>query len=209
MPANLPPRTTVTNRAGDAWNKLIANSRSHQPMASDGMLTGHTVHGTFREPEPSMPAYGAAPVATATSAIYMFKLQSLGTGADANLLRCFTWDGTTTGTTSVYILKPYKLWNHARLLIDNVDTLYSYGVDFNYRQAAYSNPPFGNVTENQIIVPRYTIPYAAHAPSGRPAHTGDIIHAGKLATAQTVNGRTIEYVDLNVDGRAWARQRVS
>lgn len=70
MPANLPPKTTVVNRAGDAWNKLVSNSRSHQPIQSDGMLTGHTIHGVIREPEQVMPTYGAAPVASSGGMTY-------------------------------------------------------------------------------------------------------------------------------------------
>lgn len=153
------------------------------------------------------PARRGTPAPASTTAVSMFRLKAMGTGNDANLLRCVDWDGSIEGTTVVWILKPYKLWNTSRWLVDNVDIFYAYSVDFIFRVASYSNPPFGDVLENQIIVPRYIVPYAAFPSNGRPAHAGDIIHAGKLKSPQSVNGKTIEYIDLNVDGRAWAKQR--
>lgn len=192
MPANIPSRTTVTNRAGDAWNKLIANSRSHEPMQSDGMLTGHTVHGTFREPEPSMPAYGAAPVATETH-VEMFLYKSAGTGADADLLKCRTWDGVVEGSTDVWILKPYKLRKINAQIVGGSTIVYTWDATYLQRTASIGT----SIVEVQTIIPRYIAPYSGYA--------GDIIHAGKLKYPQIVNLQTIEYVDLNVDGRAWAK----
>lgn len=45
MPEIPPSRTTSGSRSGDAFNRVVENARSHQPVSSPGV--GHTVHGIY------------------------------------------------------------------------------------------------------------------------------------------------------------------
>lgn len=195
MPAELPNRTTTGSRSGDAFNKLRENARSHQPISAPGVLTSHTVHGVSFEADVSSRPYGEE-VPESGSPVEMFVLKSCGTGDDADLLVCRTWDGESEGVTDVYIYKPFKLRNISIRLVGGNTITYTWDATY-LQRTAFLNAGAGSIAEAQTIVPRYITPYTGYA--------GDVIHAGKLKYAQTVNLRTIEYVDLNVDGRAWAK----
>lgn len=182
MPANLPPRTTVVNRAGDAWNKLVSNSRSHQPIQSDGMLTGHTIHGVIREPEQIMPTYG--PPATPGESGIGTQCELLAVSGDTLIVREIDDSGITADTLT--IAKPYELRQSITTeTIEGVVITYVY--DNAWTRAAYISGAF---IETQIIIPRYTV-------GGRLQYIG-CDHTGLGITK----------IDVNIAGRAWARKYV-
>lgn len=103
-----------------------------------------------------------------------------------------TWDGDTAGSETIYIAKPAKLRQsiNAELIGGNLIT-YTYNSDTS-RTATFST-----FFENQIVIPWYL--------------TGDQIFAikpiggtGVVTAAPDTVGQTIEWLDLNIDARAWA-----
>lgn len=128
---------------------------------------------------------------------------------DYNLFEELIW---VERATDVFIAKPFKLRASIdRARIDEVTYLYTYADDSSalFGQERYASPGAGNV-ETQVIVPRY-LPKRTLLPN---AYFGDVIHAVKVSpnaavTTDPIHGSvTVEYVDVNVDGRAWARKFV-
>lgn len=126
-----------------------------------------------------------------------------------NYLTCRTWDGSAEGATDICIAKPFKLRRAiAGAIIDGVNVSYTYdAADIPSTTRIASN---GTETETQIIVPRYLFA----APSQLPDKGDEIFAVGAntgLVTVAnepvgTAGGQAITLLDLNIDGRAWARK---
>lgn len=100
-------------------------------------------------------------------------------------LKVRTWDGETEGTEDLYVAKPYLLrrslpsWN---------------GLTFTYTSDYEREATDGVDTEDQVIVPAYVI--------------GDILYVVRpIGGTDVVDDDTapVVWLDLNVDGRAWAK----
>ena len=100
-------------------------------------------------------------------------------------LKVLTWNGADEGADLIYVAKPYLLrrsltsWN---------------GLTFTYSSNFEREATDGVDTEDQIIVPAYV--------------TDDILYIVRpYGGTDTVDpgGQPIVWVDLNVDGRAWAK----
>lgn len=121
--------------------------------------------------------------ATAQMAMYRFKSMA------SNHIICRTWDGSTEGTEDVLIAKPYLL---RRTPFDGETrgfVTYAYNSDIT--RTAWDDP---EDIDNQVISPAYVI--------------NDIIYATRSiegGTAVTVTAETIEWLDINADGRVWER----
>lgn len=105
----------------------------------------------------------------------------------SDYLVCRAYDGGTESETDTHIAKPPKLrFSTASAVVDGVTVNYSsYSTSDQTRVATA-----GAVSEIQIIVPRYL--------------TNDLIYAASAAYTG-VSGVTL--IDMNMDGRAWARRR--
>ena len=100
-------------------------------------------------------------------------------------LKVLTWNGADEGTDLIYVAKPYLLrrsltsWN---------------GITFTYSSNFERTATKGGDTEDQVMVPAYV--------------ADDILYIvrpyGGTDTVDPV-GQPIVWVDLNVDGRAWAK----
>ena len=188
----LPPPVITDSFFSDAWNKLQRSVRGQEPIAAPGILTGHTIYGVSRESEPGPRPYGQAEEEI-SSPILQFKIISIA----GNHLVCQAWDGTNLGITVINVARPPKLRRSVTSeLLDGRAIVYDYTSDVT-RVASWVGPPA--TFSNQVIVPRYL--------------AGDIIYAVKPdggTGAQTFGNNpnppvALEYVDLNVDGRAWAK----
>lgn len=140
---------------------------------------------------------GGAPPAAALS-LQRFRLKSIS----ANVLVCRTWDGSTEGTTDIMVSRPTKLRGNIQYeLIDN--RLITYAYSSNTERVASAT---GMTSEQQNIVPRYLIPYTVNTPTGIIIHPGDEIYAAQFETALfEAGGIPVYFIDVNVDGRAWAK----
>lgn len=184
-----PPNPLTGSNPIVSWaNKLRAAVVAQRIRGGRGIRVNQSTDGVTISVEPG----GASAPATSTH-VEMFLYKSAGTGADADLLKCRTWDGVVEGPTDVWVLKPYKLRKINAQIVGGSTIVYTWDATYLQRTASIGT----SIVEVQTIIPRYIAPYSGYA--------GDIIHAGKLKYPQTVNLQTIEYVDLNVDGRAWAK----
>jgi hypothetical protein len=132
--------------------------------------------------------------AGASSAISQFKISDdMG-----DYWSCYTWDGTTLGSTFVKVAKPYKLrCSTGAIQIEVVrgSTLY---YQYSYASGIYTRSVFGNVNmTTQSLLERDVI-------NPSPL-VNDIIYAASgFSTLSPSTLTDVTYLDLNVDGRAWA-----
>ena len=100
-------------------------------------------------------------------------------------LKVRTWDGTIEGTVDLYVAKPYLLrrslasWN---------------GLTFTYTSNYEREATDGVDSEDQVIVPAYVVDDILYIV--RPVGGTDTVDAAD---------NPILWLDLNVDGRAWAK----
>ena len=101
----------------------------------------------------------------------------------ADFITCRTWDGSTEGSTDIYVAKSFKLRNSiTSAVIDGVTVTYTYP-DTVTRTATIAGSD-----ETQVIVPRFLV--------------NDLLLA-MIAGYTGVSSVTL--IDLNLDGRAWSR----
>ena len=125
-----------------------------------------------------------ADVGTSDDAIKMFKVVTVY----GDYVSCKTWDGTTLGTTKINIAKPYLLRRTP------FHGLSRDGISYNYTSNIARTATQGATSESQVIVPSYV--------------ANDIIYAAQGVNGGvdvTVSGTKLLWLDINVDGRAWAK----
>ena len=137
--------------------------------------------------QPSQYARGAAGGSTSVT-IRPFIIKSAGAG---DYVQAYTWDGTTQGSSTIVIARPYLL----RKTPFNGKTVH--GIEYTYLSSVWRRAVYGDEQEYQVIVPAYNV--------------GDMIYALSIANAylkdpggSTLSGCT--WLDVNVDGRAWAEE---
>lgn len=113
----------------------------------------------------------------------------------AEVLTCRTYDGQHTGSTDVYIAKPFKLRETApnSVTIDGNTITYS-GWNWNLQARTAS---IGATSKLEVITPRYLVNDVIWAIETNTCVTGSVSAASG----------SIEYLDMNVDGRAWALKK--
>ncbi|HYG73471.1 MAG TPA: hypothetical protein VEK08_00460 [Planctomycetota bacterium] len=105
---------------------------------------------------------------------------------EPDYLVCREWDGVEE-YGQVLVAKPY--------LLRNAITARN-GVSYTYTNTQTRTAVQSSITETQVVIPRYVegdIIYAARGIQGGMGMPEDVSH-------------DIRWIDLNVDGRAWAKQ---
>jgi hypothetical protein len=102
-------------------------------------------------------------------------------------IKVLTWDGATEGTTEIVVAKPYLLrrsitsWN---------------GISYTYTSDSERTATKSPDSETQVIVPAYV--------------ADDILYIVRVSQFGTdvddPDGNPVYWLDLNVDGRAWAKK---
>lgn len=188
---NPPGEPTGTSREANWLRRFRAFAVSCRLLPGVGYKLRHSTSGTILEIEPARGGGG-----TTTSA-QLYKI----TNVKREYLVCRTWDGTTDGTTDIYIAKPFKLRETLTgETIDNIAVAYSYsssGFDTYLIRTARATISGQVTSEKQIVVPRYLV--------------GDKIYAmpcsaAVITASDGLSIGTITLIDINVDGRAWARR---
>ena len=155
----------------------IVNGSSSEVLISDLAILFKIAAGNSSTPTSPSP----------TGSITQLRFKSY----HSNYFTCRTWDGTTEGSTDVYVSVPFKLLEITGETIDGDSYTYAYSNDANgnrVRNIGKTGSPL--FSENQLIVPRLL--------------TNDLILAAPIPTGyNTLAGVAPTYVDLNVDGRAW------
>lgn len=115
------------------------------------------------------------------------QMQIVGVAGD--YLQCRKYSGTSASGPTVSVAKPYLLrktpFNGAS----------RNGISYSYTSDVSRTASLSGETETQVVVPSYVV--------------GDIIYAIKGVVGGvgvTLTAGTISWLDLNVDGRAWAKE---
>lgn len=180
---NTPPRKeSETGLYAPVWrkmNQLIDYMREISLVSGRNIKLTRTMNGTLALGEASV----SVPPAEAGK-IEQFKLRVVSN----DTLLCVRWDGTTEGE-EVFVYKPWKLrrttWEGQTVVITTERTPATISVTYtavSSTKRTATSPEIG--TENQYVIPRYA--------------ANDIIYAMRC---DDFDGN---YIDLNVDGRAWA-----
>ena len=112
-------------------------------------------------------------------------------------LVCHEWDYVTEGTVDLLVALPYLL---RKTLFD---TLTIDGITYTYDTNIRRTLDDGTFSEDQVITPRYR--------GAIGGYVGDVIYAARgitRGTGVTVATVPVKLLDMNVDGRAWAREFV-
>ncbi len=114
-----------------------------------------------------------------------------------DILECHTWDGVTEGSTTVKIAKPYLL-RKTPFHDKTIDGL-TFTITGSQRRTV-TRTAGGTLTEQQRIIPVYR--------DAVDDYIGDIVYAIEVDNLNiTDDGTVIRWLDLNVDGRQWGRNR--
>jgi hypothetical protein len=117
--------------------------------------------------------------------VQQYRLKSV----QGDYLTCRTWDGSTEGGTDVFIAKNYKLRNSiTSQVIDGVT------VDYTYTTTVERVAEIATAEETQVVVPRYL--------------ANDLIYAiaSNATGVEDAEENPITLIDINADGRAWAKK---
>lgn len=163
-------------------NRLRAAVKARTPRQGCGVKLKEGTDGFIIQSEPGGARGSSEPAASVES----FSVRQMF--ADVMLCR------RTSDGVDHYVIKPTKLRNSiGGESLDGVTILYSYDLTYVARVASFSG-----TTEAQLIVPRYIINdiiWAIPVPEGN--YTSSI---GVTVVA--------EWMDINVDGRAWATTQI-
>lgn len=123
--------------------------------------------------------------------IALFQVVSVGT----DYLVCNPFDGASgeAGTDVVNVALPYLL----RRTPFHGST--REGIAYSYTSATARTATLGSDTESQVIVPSYAAGDLIFAVRGVLRGTGAVLTDGNNATT------ALDWVDMNFDGRAWAK----
>lgn len=142
----------------------------------------------FAEPHMRGPMIGAV--------VRQFRVMAI----DEDHLECVYWDGEDEGDDTILVMKPWLL---RRTPFDG-KTRWHVSYDYTSDHEREATDTLSNETETQVIVPRYVV--EADGGDAGP----DTIYAiatvvGGLSQAADYNDNNkLGWLDLNVDGRAWA-----
>ncbi len=154
--------------------------RGEQILARRGNETIDAVNTLLRG---ANGARGASPIsARAGATLQRFRVVNMNT---ADVVTCHTWDGTTEGVQLINIALPYLL---RRTPFDGQTRD---GVSYTYTSNVERSASDGVDNETQVIVPGYVDNDEIWA-------TGTNVIIGGVGVAGVV------WLDLNLDGRAWA-----
>lgn len=194
-PLNFPNLLSGGNPLVPWLNGLLKAGKASRIKPGRGYRVKVSPEGTILE----IDALGGGGAAAPALSLQRFRLKSIG----ANTLTCRTWDGSSEGATDVLVAKPTKLRNAiVTELIDARVITYSYPSNIERVAAATGFPD-----EQQNIVPRYLGPYSyVNAQAQTVTYSGDEIYAAQFSTPIIATPTPVYYLDVNVDGRAWAKK---
>lgn len=166
--------------------------RSLYPVNSLDVLTSHTSAGVARK------AIAQRTVSETGGITSQFRVHTVGD----DYLICYEWDGAAITGDLVYIAKPFHL---RRTPFDGLDVTYAIenppNPNFNvtlhyvYSSATFRTASLGGQSEGQTVIPRFAL-------------DRDIIYASEVEQSIGINdpnGSEITLVDINADGRSWAK----
>jgi len=174
--ANAPIRDVRRWRRGDK----ITDKRLNEGVDAINRIVGGV------KPPRQVAAGGRPTVGSSGAKIEQLKVVTIGD----DLLVCVPYDSLSADTENPFLVAmPYLL---RRTPFDGLERD---GITYTYIGSTSRDATDGSDTERQLITPSYV--------------AGDIIYAARNITGKTdvrdINDVVIEWLDINVDGRAWAK----
>lgn len=180
------------SRASGWLNKFLRKCRAAEIVDSEDIVVSESTHGTTLRIR--------KPVGGSGSAIRQYRIKSV----ENDFYTCRTWNGSTEGTTDVFIARPFQ---HRVSDFNGRSIAYSSDGDSFTASFAYDSPTkrtktINGTAETQVIIPYFKndfdIIYAVTV--------SEPIKVGASFTSLTdPNENPVTLLDLNVDGRAWAK----
>lgn len=186
-----PDELRDTSRAAGWLNKLLRACKAHAIVDSYNVRTRESTHGTTLE----IQAGGGS-----GASIRQFRVKSI----QNDFYTCREWNGTTEGTDDVSVARPFE---HRVSNFNGQSVAYSSDGDvftatYAYTSATKRTKTVSGTAETQVLVPYFKdgfhLIYAVNVSAP--------LTAGPANTPITgPSGDAITLLDLNVDGRAWAK----
>lgn len=193
---NLPPRKIAERGLfRPVWvefNRVLDYMREISIQTGRNISHTRTLNGTLLVAEPV--------ASSADGEVRQYLLKSI----ENDFYTCRTWNGTTEGTSDIFIARPFghRYTNfHGRSIAFSSDGD-SFTADYSYTSATKRTKTVAGVAEIQVLVPYFKDDF-------------DVIYAVRVKEAITVgaaftpltdpNDVPIRLLDLNVEGRAWAK----
>jgi len=126
-------------------------------------------------------------------AVKQFKIKETGSGFGSDALICNTWSNDALGADDIWVLKPWFLRGALTWASDLGQDRPRNGIRYTrYTSGSQTRTATkGDEEEIQKIVPAYL--------------PGDIIIGLQMDTGAEALGESVDWMDLNVDGRMWAK----
>lgn len=187
-----PPGELKDGSRASGWlNKLLWFCKSNQLVEGVGYRISRTTRGTSLE----ITDRGGRALR-----LRQFRLSSI----QNDFYTCFEWDGSTAGTTEIYVARPFehRLSNFNGQSIAYISDGDSFSATYSYSSPTKRTKTIGSTVETQVLIPLFKtdfhLIYAIESGAG--------LTAGPLNTPITdPNGDAITLLDLNLDGRAWTK----
>lgn len=160
------------------FNRLLEYVDEISPKQGHGVKTNRSPNGTMISVD-AVPDTG--------SEIQQFKLKSV----QGDYITCRSWNGTSEGSSDVFIAKPFRL---RRDPFDQQTIVFpTYTASYSYTNNTQRTETISGVNEEQVVIPVFNPNF-------------DIIYAIDCdgLNISTVDDEPISLIDLNLDGRAWA-----
>jgi hypothetical protein len=174
------------------FNRIIDYVREISPVGGRNIRQIRTLNGTMTIAE--------AVAAGSNTEVKQYRLKSI----QNDFYSCRSWNGSTEGTTDIFIARPFQHrvsdWNGRSIAYSSDGDAFT--ATYAYTSATKRTKTIAGVAETQVLVPYFKndfdILYAVDVK--------EPIKVGAAFTALTdPNGSPITIIDLNVDGRAWAK----
>lgn len=174
---------TALSRLPERWRRgeRVTAAKLEQP----GALVRELVQGIAAPQQRPRPLKGTVP-----------EVRRLVVAAIApDYLTCYAFDGLTTGDAPLYVARPPRLRGSEAARTFAGGTVSYSGVNATGTARTATLPD--DSTESQVIVPEYVVGDELFAVRNLAGGTGVTRTAGGASHA-------VEWLDLNVDARAWA-----
>jgi len=186
-----PDELKDVSRASGWLNKLLRACKSRSVVSSADILVSESTHGTTL----SLRSKGGS-----GSAIRQFRIKTI----QNDFYTCRAWSGTSEGDDDIYIARPFE---HRVSNFNGQSIVYSSDGDaftatYAYTSATKRQKTISGTAETQVLIPYFKgdfhLIYAVAV--------SDALTVGASNTTLTdPNNNPITLLDLNVDGRAWAK----
>lgn len=176
------------------FNRLVDFVREISPVGGLNVRQRRTLNGTLTNAEELAGDSGAK--------IQQLLLKSI----ENDFYTCRSWNGETEGTVDIYVARPFghRLSNFNGQSIAWSSDGDSFTATYSYESATKRTKTINGIAETQVLVPYFKSDFdLIYAITVKEPIT--IRSGASYARLLDPDDRPIKLLDLNVEGRAWAK----